>query len=109
MKRQKLYLKRGVKRQKLCVKCCIDLSKILYSTPQISERIPFLFSPSSLVCLVVRRTLLCLVLEEEEEEALKTDSINRGPAPLSLSLSLSLALLGSLGKNAGFNKERLEN
>ncbi len=41
--RQKLCLTRGVKRQKMCTSCHIDLSKILYSTPQISERIPFLF------------------------------------------------------------------
>ncbi len=37
----------GVKRLKLCSSWCIDLSKLLYSTPQISERIPFLFSVSS--------------------------------------------------------------
>ncbi len=36
VKRQKLCLKRGVKRQKLCL-------KILFSTPQIRESIPFLF------------------------------------------------------------------
>ncbi len=36
VKMQKLCLKRGVKRQK-------TLSKILFSTPQISESIPFLF------------------------------------------------------------------
>ncbi len=42
VKRQKLCLKRDEKRQKLCISGCIDLSKILYSTPQISESIPFL-------------------------------------------------------------------
>ncbi len=42
VKRQKLCLTRGVKRQKLCTSWFIDLSKILLSTPQISERIPFL-------------------------------------------------------------------
>ncbi len=36
VKRQKLCLKRGEKRQKLC-------QKILFSTPQINESIPFLF------------------------------------------------------------------
>ncbi len=70
VKKAKNFPKRGVKRQKLfqkrcektktllqkgcekaktfskgvCTSWCIDLSKILYSTPRISERIPFLFS-----------------------------------------------------------------
>ena len=43
VKRQRLCLEREVKRQKLCVSWCIDWSKILYSTPQIGESIPFLF------------------------------------------------------------------
>ena len=54
VKRQHLCLKRGVKRQiffskgvgkgkNLCTSLFIDMSKILHSTPQIRERIPFLF------------------------------------------------------------------
>ena len=55
-KRQKLCIKWGVKRQKLCLSLCIDSSNLLYSTPQISERIPFLLRTDSscISCLLSR-------------------------------------------------------
>ncbi len=47
--KEKKCLKRSVKREKMCSSWWIDLSKILYSTPQISERVPFLFPWESVV------------------------------------------------------------
>ncbi len=63
-KQKKIRLNRGVKRQKLfqklSVSWCIDLSKILFSTPRISESISFLFysSPPLLSRAQARRASL---------------------------------------------------
>ncbi len=50
--RQKLCLKRGVTRRKLCLKMGVKRQKLCFSTPQISESIPFLFSCSRIFPLL---------------------------------------------------------
>ena len=51
VERQKLFSQRGVKRQRLYMSWCLDLTKILYSTPQISKKDHFLV----FVCQILTR------------------------------------------------------